>query len=257
MSPRPHQASCIYREENDVTRLEIWDEAGHRSLWFDDTILQSEIDLCDPKHLPNPVNQAMLAPLLFGLPLQRVLLAGCGGGAVARWFHAQAPAVMGDAVEVSPTVARLAREYFDFPPTDSNWRLRIGDVRDHLSHTRAVYDYILVDLEERQQTPEWITHAPFLSDCLAHLSDNGMLVINLLSPSVHNAADALFRIRQIFEAGVYLLDNPAHENLLVLTSRNPPGPIPKLAVLASPGRHWGLDFAGLAGRLRWVPPSTS
>ena len=69
--------------------------------------------LHDPAVLPNPVNRAMLAHLMLDLPLQTVLLAGCGGGAVARWLNARAPEVVGDAVELSPTVARLAHEYFD------------------------------------------------------------------------------------------------------------------------------------------------
>ena len=38
-------ARCIYREENDDTRLEIWDEGDLRSLWFDDVILQNTVNL--------------------------------------------------------------------------------------------------------------------------------------------------------------------------------------------------------------------
>ena len=71
---------CIYREENNDTQLGIWEDDDRRSLWFDDVILQSEINIYDPAVLPNPVNRAMLAHLMFGLRLQRVLLAGCGGG---------------------------------------------------------------------------------------------------------------------------------------------------------------------------------
>lgn len=253
MSGLPSEATCIYREENDETRLEIWDEQGRRSLWFDDEILQSEIDLRDPGNLPNPVNRAMLAPLMYGRPLRRVLLAGCGGGAIARWFHARAPQVRGDAVEVSPTVARLAHEYFDFPAPDSHWRLLPGDVRDHLKGERSVYDFILVDLEERQQTPDWIVGGPFLNDCRRHLADTGMLMINLISGSVDDAADALFGIRQVFDAGVHLISNPEHENLLVLASPLPPGPAPERDILRTRGQRWGLDFTDLARRLRWVP----
>ena len=254
MSTPRAEATCVYREEKDDARLEIWDEDGRRSLWFDDVILQSEIDLRDPRNLPNPVNRAMLAPLLYDLPVRRVLLAGCGGGAVARWFHARAPQVWGDAVEVSPTVARLAHQYFDFPPADSHWRLLPGDVRDHLAQEHPVYDYILVDLAERQQTPDWTFGRPFLSNCLKRLSDTGMTVINLISPSVDDAAGALFKIRQVFQTGIHVLGNPEHDNLLVLASRRPPGPPPASAVLTARGRRWGLDFPDLARRLRWIPP---
>ena len=63
---------CIYREENDETHLEIWEEGDCRSLWFDDVILQTEIHVDDPAVLPNPVNRAMLAHLMLDMPLGSV-----------------------------------------------------------------------------------------------------------------------------------------------------------------------------------------
>ena len=130
-------ARCIYREEHGDIHVEVWDEAGRRSLWFDDVILQSEIDLHRPDSLPNPVNRAMLAHLMFDRPQQQVLLAGCGGGAIARWFNARSPSTRGIAVELSATVARLAHEYFDFPPTGSHWHLEIADIRTTWLATRT------------------------------------------------------------------------------------------------------------------------
>lgn len=254
MSPRLYQASCIYREENADSHLEIWDEGDLRSLWFDDIILQSEISLDGPAELPNAVNRAMLAPLMFGLPIRHVLLAGCGGGAIARWFNARAPEVRGDAVELSPTVARLAREYFDFPPTTSNWRLLIGDVREHVATTAQRYDYILVDLEEQQATPDWVTSAPFLADCRTHLSPGGTLVVNLISRSVEEATDALFAVRQVFDAGITLLGDPDHDNLLVLATTASPTDVPERAAIEARGGRWGIDFVMLAERLKRVPP---
>ena len=175
-------AHCIYREENQDAHLEIWQEGERRSLWFDDVILQSEIHVHDPAVLPNPVNRTMLAHLMFDLPLRRVLLAGCGGGAIARWLHARAPEVHGQAVELSETVARLAREYFDFPPhQQSRWRLTIGDIREFLGRGRERYDFILVDLEENQTTPAWVTDQEFLGRCRDRLPPTGTLTLNLIT----------------------------------------------------------------------------
>ncbi|MCP5315150.1 MAG: fused MFS/spermidine synthase [Chromatiaceae bacterium] len=210
------RARCIYREEHDDTHLEIWDEGDCRSLWFDDVILQSEIHLHDAAVLPNPVNRAMLAHLMFDAPLHNVMLAGCGGGAIARWLHARAPEVTGDAVELSPTVARLAREYFDFPPPTSNWRLLVEDVREHLVHSAARYDYILVDLEENQATPDWLTGREFLTGCREHLNEQGTLTLNLIVDASDAASEALLRIRRVFDNETLLLADPDHDNLLVL-----------------------------------------
>jgi len=243
-------ARCIYREENDDTRLEIWDEGDLRSLWFDDVILQTQIHLHDPAVLPNPVNRAMLAHLMFEPPLRRVMLAGCGGGAIARWLHARMPDVAGDAVELSDTVARLAREYFDFPPAQhSNWRLLIGDVREHLVHSDAHYDFILVDLEEGQATPTWLTSPGFLTGCRDHLSPQGTLTLNLIVDDAAAVSAALFAIRSVFGTGILLLDDPDHDNLLVIAFAADTPPTPDTDRLIQLGLRWGINFQALAERI--------
>lgn len=241
---------CIYREEHGSVHLEIREQDDRRSLWFDDVILQSEIHLHDPAVLPNPVNRAMLAHLLFNPPLHRVLLAGCGGGAVARWLNARAPEVYGIAVELSETVARLAREYFDFPaPEASRWQLLVEDVRDHVVRGGEQYDFILVDLEENQSSPAWLTAPGFLTACRDRLSEQGVLTVNLIVDSPAQAGQALQRVRQVFGANILLLDHPAHDNLLVFAFRGDPPPIPAADALHQRGKRWGMDFVALAQRI--------
>ena len=244
---------CIYREENDTIHLEIWEDGDRRSLWFDDVILQSEINTHDPAVLPNPVNRAMLAHLMFDLPLQRVMLAGCGGGAIARWLNSRAPEVKGDAVEVPEIVARLAREYFEFPPPGTNWQLLIEDVREHLGLSTHRYDFILVDLEENQMTPGWVTGTEFLEGCRDHLSDQGTLTLNLILDDLVAISEAVQHVRQVFGSDILLLNNPQHDNLLVLAFRSQTPDLPSADTLVTCGRRWGIDFASLAARLTPLP----
>ena len=105
----------VHRERTPHGEIVLWLEDDRLSLWFDDVILQSEIHLRDPAVLPNPANRAMLAHLMFGQEPRSILLAGGGGGAIGRWFHARRPESRGDAVELDPQVIRIAREYFDYP----------------------------------------------------------------------------------------------------------------------------------------------
>jgi spermidine synthase len=255
MSPRASEARCIYRKEDTSSRLEIWDEDGRRSLWFDDVILQSEIQLDDPGHLPNPVNRAMLAALMFTPSPRRILLAGCGGGAIARWFHDHAPQTPGDAVELSAEVAQLARDYFDFPAETSPWQLVCADVRDFVASTKSEYDYLLVDLEEGHSTPDWVTSEPFLSHCYERLSGQGTMVLNLISNSIDDGAKRLLAVRQVFTHGIGLLGDPDHDNLLVMVRRDTPIEVPDQASLSLAGQRWGLDFVAIPSQLRIVPPA--
>lgn len=247
-------ARCIYREEHDDTHLEIWEEDDRRSLWFDDLILQSEIHVNDPAVLPNPVNRGMLAHLMFELPLSRVLLAGCGGGAIARWLHARAPEVQGTAVELSPTVARLAREYFDFPSLgDSRWQLQVEDIREFVARSEPEFDFILVDLEENQSTPDWLTDAPFLDACRRCLTASGVLTLNLIVDERTATSIALQRVRQAFGPDILLLHQPSHDNLLVLAFRSGAPPLPDADALRRLGQRWGIDFSLLATRITRLP----
>lgn len=245
---------CIYREEHGGTHVEIWDDGETRSLWFDDVILQSEIDLARPDRLPNPVNRAMLAHLVFGRPQRRVLLCGCGGGAIARWFHARSPETRGVAVELSPTVARLAREYFDFPPLDSNWILEIADIREHIADDDGSYDFILADLDQNQQTPGWLLDGDFLGCSRARLAEGGCLLLNLILERDGEPADALHRIRESFGAETLLIRLPDYDNLLVLVFKGDAPTLPSADALGRESARWGIDFADLAGRMTWIRP---
>jgi spermidine synthase len=232
-------ARLVHTEKTPDGALAIREEDDRRSLWFDDVVLQTEINLDDPAVLPNPVNRAMLAHLMFGAEPQRVLLAGCGGGAIARWFHARSPHTRGDAVELSAQIARIARRWFDFPDGNSGWRIRIDDVRHFLAAPQTSYDFILVDLEEDQWTPDWVTGTAFLNACHAALGGGGVLTVNTINRDRTAFTRALAETRAVFERRTLVLPVPGYDNVLVLAFRDAPQQPPDPAAAA---RRWGLPF---------------
>lgn len=233
---------CIHREQSPDGRIEVWEEDDRRSLWFDDVILQSEIYPHDPAVLPNPANRAMLAHLLFGMEPRNILLAGGGGGAIGRWFHARCPDAHGDAVELNPQVIRIAREYFDFPPGNSDWQFQQQDIRHFIRDTSQCYDFILVDLEEAQYSPRWLTSPGFLGDCYRHLSERGVLTINLIPDGPNHFAQALANLRHIFTDRTLCLPVPEHDNQLVLAFRTPPDLGSMNERISRTSARWGINF---------------
>lgn len=250
-------ARRVFRQELDTGWIEVWDRGQRRSLWFDDAILQSEIDRRDAASLPNPANRAMLAHLLFGQRPRRVLLGGCGGGGIARWFHAQDPGIHGDAVEISPAVAQVARDWFDFPGPHSNWRLQLGDLRDLLSSAGTSYDFILCDLAERQQTPEWLTAPEFLAHCRRRLDRTGVLTLNCIADQRERFALALWQVRQAFSQRVLCLPVPSHDNVMLMAFAAPPDTADLTARAAQAQARWGLEFPRFLARLRRHNPPGS
>lgn len=217
-------------------------QGSRRSLWFDDVILQSEIDVDDPQVLPNPVNQAMLAHLLFGQEPRRVLLGGCGGGAIARWLHARAPGCQGDAVELHEAIAQVAREWFDFPKPSTGWQIRLGDLRDFVASSNKRYDFILIDLEQQHFTPPWVTEIEFLQHCRARLSTQGVLTLNLICKNTTQYRQALQRVREVFEQRTLSLPIAGHDNQFILAFRNTPKLDEMPARVSQAAQRWGLPL---------------
>lgn len=242
-------SQCIHRQPLPNGELQVWDKEDTRSLWFDDVILQSEIDLNDPAVLPNPANRAMLAHLMFGQQPQRVLLAGTGGGGIARWFNARSPQTQGDAIELSPEVAAVARTHFDFPPPDSPWQLHVDDVRQFVVNTSHRYDFILVDLEENQYSPAWVSEPKFLKHCHQALSPQGVLTLNLIPRDAAHYARALSNIRQCFDRQTFSLPVANHDNQLILAFKIYPKQTNTQATIEAAAKLWGLPFARYAKAL--------
>lgn len=246
----------LLRENLDDGWMEVRQDGRIRRLCSDDGLVQSEIDLDHPERLPNPVNRAMLAHLLFRPAPRRALLAGCGGGAVARWLRARSPETQGVAVELSPQIAALARSHFDFP-ADGDWSLRIGDVREHLRDAGQTYDFILVDIAESGYTPDWVSAPGFLSDCRRCLSMDGVLSLNLIPRDEADFTRALWRLRRIFETRVLCLSLPERGNVICLAFASLPDAQAARRDREAAAGRWGLELDRFYDRLRRDNPPGS
>lgn len=109
------------QQDADLT-VRVWQEGDRRWMDFKDDLVQTEIILDHPETLPLPLNRAMLAGCIFTITPQRILLAGTGGGATARYFAHRFPDVIGQAIELSDVIVTVARDYFEFPD-NNNWHL--------------------------------------------------------------------------------------------------------------------------------------
>lgn len=248
---------CLLHQTTADGWLEVWQDGDRRSLWFDDDVLQSEIYLSSPARLPNAANRAMLAHLMFGQEPSQILLAGCGGGGIARWFAAHAPQVRGVAVERSARVAQIAREYFHFPSSEQNWELMLGDVRDWLFEQGPSRDFILVDIAEQGYNPVWVSEPGFLRQCRRTLTEHGVLTVNLLPRGAEDFALQLYNIREVFERHTLCLSVPDHDNVLVLAFRSPPDLDTLRSRLADRQIRWGLEFDRMLVRMRRENPAGS
>ncbi len=236
--------------------IRIWQQGDLRYLDFDDGLLQSAIDLQRPDYLPSPLNRAMLAGVIFSPSINKVLLAGTGGGATARFLAQQLPRIQGKAVEVSAEVADIARQYFDFP---ASWPIHIESIQRYLAKPQTHFDLILLDIAVTQKTPDWLLNAEFLQQCRHCLSATGHLALNLLVDDAEGFLEALRIIRQVFDRRTICLSLENHRNIVVFAFNAMPAFLPplnpeRLQVLE---QDWSIEFITFYQRMQKENPAGS
>ena len=234
--------TLIFSQQSADEHIRVWQQGKHRCLDFDDGLLQSEIILDKPDVLPQLLNRAMLAGSMFIDPPKRILLVGAGGGATARYFANRFPNVCGDAVEISPAVASVAKAYFEFP--SHNWTLIIADILDYVKDCQQRYDVIIIDIGVTQKTPAWLLTPQFLKHCRALLTKQGYLAFNLLVDDQDSFIQSLGTIRQQYDRRTLCLTLPEYRNLIVMAFNNTPpfSPHEVTTRLADLEHQWGIEF---------------
>mgnify|MGYP000078835212 CR=1 FL=1 len=251
----PH---LLFEQRSVEGEIRVWQQNDRRWLDFNDGLVQSEIVLNNPEILPLPLNRAMLAGVMFSEHPQRVLLAGMGGGATARYFSACFPEVSGDAVEKSEVVSQLAHDYFEFP-IDNNWHIHTEDIVDYVQNCPHQYDLIIIDIAVEQKTPEWIIEQSFLKQCRSLLTDNGHLALNLLVDDGNAFMHYLSAIRTVFDCHTACLSLPNYRNTVIFSFKNNPEYDAKVLDkhLSNLEKSWGLEFGDFLQQMLKDNPENS
>ncbi|PHS25272.1 MAG: hypothetical protein COA83_06185 [Methylophaga sp.] len=233
----------LFDQQIDEGDIRVWHQYDRRWLEFNDGLIQSEIVLNRPEILPLVLNRAMLAGMLFVEPPKRVLLAGVGGGATARYFSGCFADIKGEAVEVSATVSQIAKDFFEFP-NNKKWQLITEDITNYVQHCQHKYDLIIIDIAKEQKTPEWIIDRQFLQRCRSMLTGTGQLTLNLLVDDNNEFKHYLSTIRDVFDCHTACLSLTNHRNTVIFAFNNKPPSLPEdlqthLLMLEA---LWGFEF---------------
>ncbi len=208
------EAELLHQVKESNHTITVWEQENLRWIEFGDGLIQSAMDLDRPDYLPEAFSRAMLAGTMFqsNMP-KKVLLAGTGGGATARYLANRFPDIEGDAVELSATVINLAKRYFDFP--QHHWTIHHADIRDYLQQCEQRYDIIVFDIADGQSVPIWLQDPDFLADCRRCLSSQGHISINLIAETGEHFKANLAAIRQAFDQQTVCLSLQEHRNIIL------------------------------------------
>ncbi len=201
------------QELNGFTLLRLNDGQGVHSIYHPDQLYYN-----------GPWEQFLVGP--FFNPhfapedLKRYAIIGLAAGTSARQATEVYPSVMIDGFEIDREIVNVGRQYFDM--TMPNLNVYIEDGRWGLEHSPLQYNLIAVDAYRPPYIPPHMTTVEFFKIVYNHLSDDGVLAINVgRAPDDRRLIDGLATTIAAIFPSVYVMDIPHTLNSIVYASIQP------------------------------------
>ncbi|MEO8343957.1 MAG: fused MFS/spermidine synthase [Gallionella sp.] len=166
--------------------IDISEEAGVRYLHFSSSWVQGAMRIARPWNLELEYTREMMASLLLRDDTRwprKVLLIGLGAASLTKFLYRHYPLAHLTVVEIEPSVVAAARQFFKLPEDSKRIDLVIGDGAEYILGNQKKFDLILVDGFDENARAGALDTLPFYQICRAHLSNDGVLAVNLLTRS--------------------------------------------------------------------------
>ena len=162
--------------------IDISEEGGVRYLHFGSDWVQGAMRIARPWSLELQYTREMMAGLLLrAAPWPRkALMVGLGAGSLAKFIYRYLPDCRSTVVEINPQIEWVARQYFKLPDDPRRLSVVVADGADYLLSGNSHFDAIFVDGFDPDGRSGALDTLPFYQACRARLSDDGLLVVNLL-----------------------------------------------------------------------------
>lgn len=152
--------------------------------------------------------------------VKRYAIIGLAAGTSARQATQVFDSVMIDGFEIDGEIVRVGREYFGM--TMPNLNVYIEDGRWGLEHSPQQYDLIAVDAYRPPYIPPHMTTQEFFRIAYDHLSDEGVLAINVgRAPGDRSLINGLATTIATIFPSIHVMDIPNTLNSIVYASKQP------------------------------------
>jgi spermidine synthase len=231
----------------------IVEDDEHVSLQFEEWDIQSRMRRSAPDELVLSYTQAMMAFLLFMAAPRQVLIAGLGGGSLAKFCYRHLPATRITSVEISQEVIAL-RSRFHIPPDDDRFQVTQGDFADFIDGKTAIADVILLDGYDAEGIPASLAGSSFNARCKQALTTNGILVANINLGALNNSVDARRALEQAVGKTVAIRSAAGHNDILLAFRDEALADMPDVPALKARAialrEQTGMDFPLLLDKVR-------
>jgi spermidine synthase len=147
---------------------------GAERLLYTESIVNPDDEL----DLPVYYTQSMTVGLAYAPELKDAAIIGLGGGRTAWYHHKSVPELDMTAVELDPSVAEIADQFFDVRP-EKNFDINVMDGRVWLAKNDLDFDIILVDAYRGPFVPFHLLTREFYQLVSERLKPGGVVVQNV------------------------------------------------------------------------------
>ena len=204
--------------------IDIREESGVRTLHFGSDWIQGAMRIARPWNLELDYTKEMMASLLLRdesrFP-RKVLLIGLGAASLAKFLYRNYPLAKLTVVEIEPAVVAAARQFFKLPEDPQRLNIVIGDGVEFVMGSDKTWDLILVDGFDADARAGALDTLPFYQTVSAHLSNNGIMAVNLLGRS-RGSRDSVERIRAAFDGRALAFPSCDSGNVIAFAAAGEP-----------------------------------
>ncbi len=198
---------------NGFTLLRLNDGEGVHSIYHPDTLQYN-----------GPWEEFSVGPYFYAnrkpSDVRRMAIVGLAAGTAARQATAIYPWILIDGFELDPKIVEVGRKYFDMNMPNLN--VVIGDGRLNLERSPYQYDIIAVDAYRPPYIPPHMTTQEFFAICASHLTDEGVLTLNVGSvPGDRRLIDGLATTMATIFPSVHVMDIPGTLNSILFATKQP------------------------------------
>lgn len=220
--------SSLYETESAYNYIQVVERDGVRVLQLNEGLAEHSIYLPATGRPPYGYGTwefFLVAPYWnsapVGLePVQRLGLVGLAGGTIAKQYTEMFGAVPIDGWEIDPKIVQVARDYFGL--NEPNLNVIIADGRWGLSQSEHHYSVIAIDAYRAPYIPWELTTVEFFRLVRDHLSDDGVLAINIgRTPDDRRLIEAMAGTIGVVFPSLYLVDVPASFNSILYATARP------------------------------------
>lgn len=217
-----HSAGQVYETESAYNYIQVQEKNGYTLLKLNDGQGEHSIYNPDTLNYGGPWEQFLVGPYFYAnrkpQDVKRMAIVGLAAGTAAR----QASAVYGDipidGYELDEKIVEVGEKYFGL--NLPNLSVHIGDGRLNLERSEYKYDIIAVDAYRPPYIPPHMTTQEFFEIAAAHLTDDGVLTINVGSvPGDRRLINGLATTMATVFPSVHIMDIPGTLNTMIFATK--------------------------------------